>query len=117
MQIIDDADGEVIRLTKDGRRIKDGKISKEIFDLEKHKQRKAKKAKDKQMLEKSYEEEYEEEFIDDEGNVIKVKKKVKYDILKENVFANVYTTPNLPKLRLSCSIRTLSQVFPLPGSF
>lgn len=70
-----DADGEVIRLTKDGRRIKDGKISKEIFDLEKHKQRKAKKAKDKQMLEKSYEEEYEEEFIDDEGNVIKVKKK------------------------------------------
>ena len=68
----------MIRLTKDGRRIKDGKISKEVFDIEKHKQKKKKRAQDKQMLEKSYEEEYIEEFVDDEGNVIKVKKKVGY---------------------------------------
>lgn len=70
-----DADGEIIRLTKDGRRIKDGKISKEVFDIEKHKQRKAKKAKDKQMMGQGYEEEYIEEFVDDEGNVVRVKKK------------------------------------------
>ncbi|XP_076812994.1 uncharacterized protein LOC143459655 isoform X2 [Clavelina lepadiformis] len=70
-----DKDGEVIRLTKDGRRIKDGKISKEVFDIEKHQQKKKKKKKDKQMMEKSYEEEYVEEFIDEEGNVVKVVKK------------------------------------------
>lgn len=72
----DDKDGEVIRLTKDGRRIKDGKISKEVFDFEKHHQKKKKKKKEKQMMEKSYEEEYVEEFIDEEGNVVKIVKKV-----------------------------------------
>lgn len=63
-------------MTKDGRRIKDGKISKEVFDIDKHKAKKKKKKKDKAMMEKSYEEEYVEEFIDDEGNVVKVVKKV-----------------------------------------
>ena len=77
MSSVDDKDGEVIRLTKDGRRIKDGKISKEVFDIEKHQQKKKKKKKEKQMMEKSYEEEYVEEFIDEEGNVVKVVKKVK----------------------------------------
>uniref|UniRef100_H2Y9S5 EF-hand domain-containing protein n=1 Tax=Ciona savignyi TaxID=51511 RepID=H2Y9S5_CIOSA len=70
-----DKDGEVIRLTKDGRRIKDGKISKEVFDIEMHQEKKKKKKKEKQMLEKSYEEEYVEEFIDEEGRVVKVVKK------------------------------------------
>lgn len=73
----DDKDGEVIRLTRSGRRIKDGKISKEVFDLEKHKQKKQKQRHNKQLLERSYEEEYTEEFVDDEGQVIKVVKKVK----------------------------------------
>ena len=72
----DDKDGEVIRLTKDGRRIKDGKISKEVFDIEKHQQKKKKKKREKEMMEKSYEEEYVEEFVDEEGNVVKVVKKV-----------------------------------------
>ncbi|XP_078487694.1 uncharacterized protein LOC100179464 [Ciona intestinalis] len=70
-----DKDGEVIRLTKDGRRIKDGKISKEVFDISKHQEKKKKKKKDKQMLEKSYEEEYVEEFMDEEGRIVKVVKK------------------------------------------
>nr|XP_026696037.1 trichohyalin isoform X2 [Ciona intestinalis] len=70
-----DKDGEVIRLTKDGRRIKDGKISKEVFDISKHQEKKKKKKKEKQMLEKSYEEEYVEEFMDEEGRIVKVVKK------------------------------------------
>jgi len=68
-------------LTKDGRRIKDGKISKEVFDLDKHKQKKKKREKDKNMMEKSYEEEYVEEFIDEEGNVVRVVKKVSFVVL------------------------------------
>lgn len=66
----------MIRLTRSGRRIKDGKISKEVFDLDKYQQKNEKKKRDKVMLEQSYEEEYFDEFIDDEGQVVRVRKKV-----------------------------------------
>ncbi|XP_035676811.1 uncharacterized protein LOC118415954 isoform X3 [Branchiostoma floridae] len=72
--------GNIIRLTKSGRRIKDGKISKERYDWEGKAKRRRERIEaglePKPPSPEYEEEEIVEEYIDEEGNVVRTVRKV-----------------------------------------
>ncbi|KAI8501807.1 hypothetical protein Bbelb_202190 [Branchiostoma belcheri] len=72
--------GNIIRLTKSGRRIKDGKISKEKYDWEGKAKRRRERIEaglePKPPSPEYEEEEIVEEYIDEEGNVVRTVRKV-----------------------------------------